>query len=65
MYTNGLSMSLASRATEEKESMERKYTDSSVKKEFRTQWPVLKIMLTVFWAMKWTIMIDFLEKLLI
>ena len=45
-----------------KKSIEWKCTDSQVKKKFREQYSVKKVMLTVFWDMKGLITIDFLEK---
>ena len=39
-----------------------KLTDSSLKEKFRVHWPVKKVMLKVFWGMKWPTTIDFLEK---
>ena len=44
------------------QSIERKHTDSSVKKMFLARTSVKKVMLTVFWDMKGLISIDFLEK---
>ena len=43
-------------------SMELKCTNSSVIKTFRVQWPVKKVVLTVFGEMKGPVTIDFLEK---
>ena len=45
-----------------RESMEWKYTDSSVKKKFQAQCSVKKVILTVFSDMKRPITIDFLVK---
>ena len=42
--------------------MELKYTNSPVKKKFPAQQLIKKVMQTVFWDMKGTITIDFLEK---
>ena len=42
--------------------MEWIHTDSQVKNEFLAQPSVKKVMMTVFWDMKWPITIDFLEK---
>ena len=44
-----------------RQSMERKDTDSPVKKKFRAQQSVKKIMMAVFWDMKGPVIIDFLE----
>ena len=46
----------------EKQFMEWKHSDSTIKKKFMAQWLVGKMMLTVFCDMKGTIIIDFLEK---
>ena len=45
-----------------RESMERKHIDSLVKKKFRAQWLVKKIILTVFKDIQGSITVDFLEK---
>ena len=45
-----------------RQSMEWKHTDSSVNKMFRAQLSVTKIMLTILWDRKRSIIVDFLEK---
>ena len=48
----------------EMQTMEWRDTDSSVKKRFRVQRSVKKLMLAVFWSMKESIAVDFLENTL-
>ena len=57
MFTNGLSRGLQLRP-----GVEETVNNSPVIKTFQAQRLVKKAMLTVFWVMKWPIIIDFPEK---
>ena len=55
-------MGLKLQARVKKQPLERKHTNSLVKKKLQAQQPVKKVMLTIFWNMKGSISINFLEK---